>query len=136
MAISNYRTTPLLFCLALLICLSSCAGKPVTKLEDVPLPEFIQGQWQAEIKTQDIHGEYVEKYLIEFRRDNTLEFKVLSPYSDVNDKFKYEFLDDTTILVENDRVKGGEWKIDQDGDKILVDIWSNSTSLEFTRVAK
>ena len=34
----------------------------------------------------------------------------------------YKFLDDSTLLVENNQTKEGKWKISRDGDKILIDI--------------
>ena len=119
--------------------LSSCQKSNETKhnsdnLNSILLSEFLIGQWNGTFQVTDIHGSYTKKYHIEFVNTNKLLLQMSSPYNGINDKFDYEFINASTVLVENKRAKGGKWSISRDDENLLICIWSDTDNcVVFTR---
>lgn len=98
------------------------------------LSDFIIGQWNSAIQVSDIHGSYTKTYHVEFISTDKLSLQMSSPYNGINAKFDYEFINPSTILVENKRAQGGTWDISRDKENLLICIWSDSNNcMVFTR---
>lgn len=114
--------------------LSSCGFASKDISEDRHLSEFIIGKWQTENQVQDDYCEYTDIYLVEFVNEDTLKFKVESPYAEVNNTLQYEFLDDKTLSVKNIRSKGGKWEAYKEGENLRLCIWSSENCFLFKRI--
>ncbi|MBN1264275.1 MAG: hypothetical protein JXA25_02195 [Anaerolineales bacterium] len=99
-----------------------------------PLPDFILGTWYGILAVEDIHEEYDQEFFVEFVDKDSLTFQMISPYSGFEDTFFYQFTDEKTLLVENERAGGGTWQVTRMGHQLQISIWSENSCVLFTRV--
>lgn len=123
-----------LFLVCLFMFLSACAYNNTSQnLNELPLQKFIIGKWYGEIQTTDIHGSYVKEFYVEFINEHRLNIQMLSPYDELDVDFSYEFTDNQTILVENERTENGTWEINKIDTNLHICIWSDENCAIFTR---
>ena len=96
--------------------------------------EFIIGEWSCEIQVEDENGIYTKHYLVDFVDEDTVFLNVSSSIDGIRAKFEYEFIDEETISVENDRLTGGEWQISRSGEDLFLCIWNAENCMIFNRV--
>jgi len=94
---------------------------------------FTIGNWYGIEYVTDIHGNYTKEYYVEFIDEDELVFQMKSPYDGFKAKFDYRFIDETTILVENERAIGGKWNIKPSGENLVICIWENLECVTFNR---
>lgn len=124
--------------MAVLLCISSCINYDELNVksdsrDDIPLAEFMMGQWESKKQITDVNGSYIEDYKVEFIDEDNLAFTMKSPHDGFKDEFVYQFISESTLSVENDRAKGGKWEVRRNKENLLICIWSNENCLEFAR---
>ena len=115
-----------ILCFAL--CFSECAVLPnrtivPTPSDDSPLPEFIHGQWQSINVTLSTSGVDDSKYRITFEDKNRVNYIISYPNSGDAEgyTFKYEFVTQDTIHIDNPRITGGEnWRLEKSNGNLLI----------------
>jgi len=127
--------------LTLLLCISSCNVVDTPKFQtSVNVTDevnvstnFLLGKWASEKKVVSGDQVYVEYYQIEFIDGETLRFSKTSPVDGFDEKFNYQFVDSSSLIVENARAKNGKWKINQLDNNLLICIWSENNCLVFVK---
>jgi hypothetical protein len=105
-----------LFVWIFLICiLLGCTIKNTATPIDMPLPEFIIGEWKVISRVDTDTGRALE-----------IAFPKVSIYRDelsYGDAYraKYNFIGEDIIFVDNKRLIGGEtWRLERDGEHLIV----------------
>jgi hypothetical protein len=91
--------------------------------KEVPMSEFILGNWVSK-NAYDFEGrESSYKYELEVVDENTLKFSVLSLEGNFLDgaTSQYSFTNTNTIFIDNRRIQDGEaWLLEKDGQNLIV----------------
>ena len=116
MKIESLSFVRYLFVWVVVLCtLLGCTSKATTLPEDMPLSEFMIGEWKVISRFNTDTGEALE-----------IVAPTISISSDVlsyGDTFnaEYNFIEEDMIFVNNLRLTGGEtWRLERDGEHLIV----------------
>lgn len=109
------------FIFVVVVAIVSGCGQTKTKTGDeLQLQEFVIGSWKGRYQVSTLYENYWEEYRLIFIDEDTLRFSMSSPVNDFDAYFSYKFINDQTLLVENERSKGDSWKISKSEDLLLI----------------
>ena len=116
--------------MVLVLCaLFGCAQENARLPEDIPLSEFMIGEWKVISRINTDNGEKLEI--------SAPKVSISSDAISYGDVFRaeYNFIGDDTIFVDNKRLTGGEtWRLERDQDYLIVyqehQGWRSTTKLE------
>ncbi len=100
------------------------------------LSEFIIGRWESSTEINDSTGTYTKQFVVEFKDKDTVSFEWSTPSDGDGSIFDYRFIDENTLLVENNRAKRWEWKSQCKDQYLILCFESDGGCHTFTRLEK
>jgi hypothetical protein len=113
--------------------LSACIN-PIRAEKNVsPINQLLEGKWNATGNKVINNVSYLTEFNVNFLSNSKLKYCSKSLNSSFCEEFTYQYLDENTYLVENERAQDGKWIIQSVDETLLICIWTDDSCYEFIR---